>query len=103
MSELKPTIIRLQVNDPNTQDSYNLILHNQRFNLIDLLSELDREEQFYLLDALEQARERQRTTAGDARAKRDPATHSQRRDPGRSDIQSHTRVGAFFPESRRQP
>ena len=51
-----PAIVRIQVNDESTRDSYNLILSRRKYDLINLLRELDREEHLFLLDALEQAR-----------------------------------------------
>ena len=52
-------IVRKQVNDPQEPDSYDLHLGRRSYNLIELLTQLDKSEQLYLLDALSQAREQE--------------------------------------------
>lgn len=49
------SIVKLSVNDPNTKDGYNLVIGGNSYNLIKFLSQLSKEENEYLQDALSQA------------------------------------------------
>ena len=53
-------ILRLSVNDPNEKDCFNLLISGSKFNLVELLFELEEDEHQYLLEALDQARALQR-------------------------------------------
>lgn len=58
----KTAITKIEVNDLNELDCYNLRISGSTYDLVELLLELDDDEQGYLLEALEQARALQKLT-----------------------------------------
>ena len=56
----KPSIVCIEVNDPDTPNSYKLRISGRQFDLVDVLLELEDEEHQYLLEARDIARDLQK-------------------------------------------